>query len=154
MSIGTKIGAAVCIGLGATIAVAFAGSVQSQSARHDQMPPLPDVGHPQNVDRPWVLLGLDMSQGAVTARDTGGNGGIGPDGLTRVPLIEAAFDTKPKCEAALRREIRKYAGLSHAEGNFGFYLCSDLRTWSGVSIAAYSAAIAEEIARATARRRR
>lgn len=61
---------------------------------------------PQYVPHPWVLVGLDMGQGVVTARDTAGNG-TGPDDMARLPLLEAVFDTKAQCQAALRRIIRR-----------------------------------------------
>jgi hypothetical protein len=58
---------------------------------------------PQYVPHPWVLVGLDMGQGVVTARDTAGNG-TGPDDMARLPLLEAVSiprpSAKPRCAAS------------------------------------------------------
>jgi hypothetical protein len=71
------------------------------------------------------LLGLDVHIGAVSMRDTAKDAdtvSVYGEGLP-------VFQTKAACEAALGHAIRKYSGKSHAEGNFGNYLCADLRTW-------------------------
>jgi hypothetical protein len=72
----------------------------------------------------WVLLGLDIHMGAVTARTfpdlpTPAHG----EGLP-------TFPTKAGCERALLRTMAHFAGKSHAEGAFGRYLCTDWRTWA------------------------
>jgi hypothetical protein len=72
----------------------------------------------------WVLIGIDVHMGAVTVRDTTRDAdtvSIYGEGLP-------VFRTAAACQAALRHAIRKYAGRSHAEGNFGRYLCVDWRT--------------------------
>jgi hypothetical protein len=74
----------------------------------------------------WVLLGLHTGMGHVymrdTAKDVDAVSVYGDEGL---PI----FRTKAACEVALRYAIQKYSGKSHAEGNFGRYLCADVRTW-------------------------
>ncbi len=72
----------------------------------------------------WVLLGLTGGMGAVFMRDTALDTGTPSD--EGLPV----YQTKAACEAALRHAIQKYAGLSHAEGNYGMYLCSNLLTWT------------------------
>jgi hypothetical protein len=72
----------------------------------------------------WVLIGLDIHMGAVTMRDTTRDAdtvSVYGEGLP-------VFQTQAACRAALHHAIRKYAGRSHAEGNFGRYLCVDWRT--------------------------
>ena len=83
-------------------------------------------GDTRDEPHPWVLLGLDVHQGAVTERDTTRDAdtiSIYGEGLP-------VYETKTACQAALRRAIQKYAGRSHAEGNFGSFLCTDIRTWT------------------------
>lgn len=75
---------------------------------------------------PWVLLGLDVHMGAVTERDTARDAdtvSVCGEGL---PI----YRTKAECQVALRQAIQKCAGRSHAEGNFGSFLCTDIRTWT------------------------
>src|SRR5215472_8246296 len=72
-------------------------------------------------DATWVLLGLDVHMGAVTLRDTAKDAdtvSIYGEGLP-------VYQTLAACEAALRHAIEKFAGRSHAEGNFGRFLCVD-----------------------------
>ena len=58
----------------------------------------------------WLLLGLDWENGAgVVVRDMPADI---PNVVGRGPL----FATQRACQAALRRVVQKYAGLSHAEG--------------------------------------
>jgi len=71
------------------------------------------------------LLGLDISFGAVSARDTARDADTASMYGEGLPV----FRTKAECQKALRHAIQKYAGLSHAEGNDGWFLCSDWRTW-------------------------
>jgi hypothetical protein len=73
----------------------------------------------------WVLLGLDVHMGAVTMRDTAKDADIVSACGEGLPV----FQTKAACEIALSHAIRKYAGRSHAEGNYGNFLCTDIRTW-------------------------
>jgi hypothetical protein len=82
---------------------------------------------PQAVNCPWVLLGLGASMGqAVFQRDTAKDADITiPLDGGDVPI----FETKAACQAALRRAIKKYEGLSHAQGNYGMYLCTNYATW-------------------------
>src|SRR5205823_13902845 len=78
------------------------------------------------AEAPWVLLGLDVHMGAVTMRDTAADAdtvSVYGEGL---PVYENAA----ACKAALRHPIQKYAGRSHAEGNFGRFACVDVRTWA------------------------
>lgn len=78
-----------------------------------------------NAPHTWVLLGLDVFMGAVSARDTAKDAdtvSVCGEGLP-------VYQTKAACEAALRHAIQKYSGKSHAEGNYGSYLCTDIRTW-------------------------
>jgi hypothetical protein len=78
------------------------------------------------ADANWVLLGLDVHMGAVTVRDTAADAdtvSVYGEGLP-------VYRTAAACQAALRHAIQKYAGRSHAEGNFGRYLCVDWRTWA------------------------
>jgi hypothetical protein len=75
---------------------------------------------------PWVLLGVDVFMGAVTVRDTAKDSdtvSVYGEGLP-------VFRTRAECQAAMRRAIRKFSGRSHAEGNFGNFLCADVRTWT------------------------
>jgi hypothetical protein len=63
----------------------------------------------------WVLLtlGWENGAGAVVL-----NNGLVPE-----------FATKGACQTALRRELQKHSGLSHAEGGGSYYLCTHLRDW-------------------------
>jgi hypothetical protein len=77
-------------------------------------------------ESPWVLLGIDINMGAVTVRDTTRDAdtvSVYGEGLPVFPTLAA-------CQAALRHAIQKYAGLSHAAGNNGLFLCTDWRTWA------------------------
>jgi hypothetical protein len=71
----------------------------------------------------WVLIGLDSFMGpTITYRDTARDADIHIDeGLP-------TFTTAAACQAALRRAIKKYAGKSHAEGNYGRFLCLNYST--------------------------
>ena len=78
-----------------------------------------------SVPHNWVLLGLDVNMGAVSIRDTAKDAdtvSVCGEGLP-------VYQTKAACEVALSRAIQKYSGKSHADGNFGSYLCTDIRTW-------------------------
>jgi hypothetical protein len=78
------------------------------------------------VDAPWVLLGVSVFMGAVSPRDTTKDAdtvSIAGEGLPVYPSQVA-------CEVALRHAIQKYAGRSHAEGNFGRYACVNFQTWA------------------------
>lgn len=78
------------------------------------------------VDAPWVLLGVDISMGAVTMRDTATDAdtvSVNGEGLP-------VYQTEAACRRALRHAIEKYAGRSHAEGNYGRYACVDIRPWA------------------------
>jgi len=86
----------------------------------------PARSDPRDQPHPWVLLGLDVHMGAVTERDTAKDAdtvSVYGEGLP-------VYETKRACQADLRRAIHKYAGRSHAEGNFGSFLCTDIRTWT------------------------
>ena len=76
------------------------------------------------AEAPWVLVGLDINNGAVTVRDTAKDADSVPGAREGLP----AYPTRSACVAALRHAIQKYAGLDHASGNFGHYFCIDLRT--------------------------
>ena len=79
-----------------------------------------------NQLHPWVLLGVDVNNGAVTARDSAKDAStisVYGEGLP-------VYRTKAECQVALRQAIKRYSGLSHAEGNFGNYLCTDIRAWT------------------------
>jgi hypothetical protein len=73
----------------------------------------------------WVLLGIDVHMGAVSVRDTAKD----TDTISVCGEGLPVYQTKAACEVALRHAIQKYSGKSHAEGNFGSYLCTDIRTW-------------------------
>jgi hypothetical protein len=64
----------------------------------------------------WVLIRLNWVNGA------------GAEVVGKGLLPE--FPTKDACQAALRRELRNHAGLSHADGGGGYYLCTHLRNWA------------------------
>ena len=71
----------------------------------------------------WVLIGLDGHKGpTITYRDTARDADIHVDeGLP-------TFTTAAACQAALRHAIKKYAGKSHAEGNYGSFSCLNYST--------------------------
>ncbi len=71
----------------------------------------------------WVLIGLDGHMGpTITYRDTARDADIHVDeGLP-------TFTTAAACRAALRHAIKKYSGKSHAEGNYGSFLCLNYST--------------------------
>jgi hypothetical protein len=74
----------------------------------------------------WVLLGLDVHMGAATMRDTRRDAdtvSVCGEGLP-------VYSTKAACQEALRHAIQKYSGRSHAEGNYGSFLCTDFATWT------------------------
>ena len=83
-------------------------------------------GAPPSDPHPWVLLGLDVHMGAVTVRDTARDAGAVSVYGEGLPV----FPTRAACQVALRRAIQKYAGRSHAEGNYGNFLCTDIRAWA------------------------
>ena len=76
------------------------------------------------ADAPWVLLGLDIHMGAVTERDTA----VDADTTSVYGEGLPVYQTAAACQVALRHAIQKYAGRSHAEGNYGRFLCVDWRT--------------------------
>ena len=97
--------------LAAVAALALASNVTTASAQLDS-------------ETNWLLLGLDWENGAgVVVRDM-------PADLPNVVGRGPLFATQRACQAALRRVVQKYAGLSHAEGNGGYYLCTSLRSWT------------------------
>ena len=86
--------------------------------------PSPQAAQP--AEAPWVLLGLDIHMGAVTTRNTAADADtVSVDG-EGLPV----YQTASACQAALRHAIQKYAGRSHAEGNYGRFACVDWRTWA------------------------
>jgi hypothetical protein len=98
--------------------IAILGVVVSLVPRFAQAAPPSDAA--------WVLLGLDIHMGAVTMRDTTADAdtvSVYGEGLP-------VYQTAAACQVALRHAIQKYAGRSHAEGNFGRFLCVDWRTWA------------------------
>jgi hypothetical protein len=102
--------------LGAAI---IAGTLASGSARSSP----PDCYSPPHT---WVLLGLDVHMGAVTMRDTARDAdtvSVCGEGLP-------VSSTKAACQTALRHAIQKYSGRSHADGNYGSFLCADFTTWT------------------------
>ena len=74
----------------------------------------------------WVLLGIDVHMGAVTMRDTTKDTNTVSVCGEGLPV----YSTKAACQTAMRRVIQKYSGRSHAEGNFGSFLCTDFMTWT------------------------
>jgi hypothetical protein len=80
--------------------------------------------HPP-ANAPWVLLGLDIHMGAVTMRDTAADA----DTVSVYGEGFPVYETKGACEGALRHAIRKYAGRSHAGGNYGRFQCVNWQTW-------------------------
>jgi hypothetical protein len=78
------------------------------------------------ADATWVLLGLDVHMGAVTVRDTAADA----DTISVYGEGVPVYQTAAACQVALRHAIHKYAGRSHAEGNFGRFFCVDWRTWA------------------------
>jgi len=70
----------------------------------------------------YVLLGVYRIMGETVPRDMAKEvGARGPSAPT--------YHTKKECEQARDYVIQKYAGKSHAEGNYGLYLCSELSEW-------------------------
>jgi hypothetical protein len=74
----------------------------------------------------WVLLGLHSGMGAIIP-------------YTKFPDLPPPtfsddgvpwYPTKAACQSAMREHIAHFSGKSHAEGNFGRYLCTDVRTWT------------------------
>ena len=76
------------------------------------------------TEAPWVLIGLDIHMGAVTLRDTARDA----DTISVYGEGLPVYQTAAACQAALHHAIQKYAGRSHAAGNFGRFLCVDWRT--------------------------
>ncbi len=79
-----------------------------------------------STDATWILLGIDVHTGAVTVRDAAADAdtvSVYGEGLP-------VYQTATACQVALRHAIQKYAGLSHAAGNYGRFLCSDWKTWA------------------------
>jgi hypothetical protein len=73
----------------------------------------------------WVLLGLNWENGGgVSVLNVGEEAGIPNAG--QAPL----FRTKDACQAEVRRLIKKFAQVSHADGGGGLYRCSQLRDWT------------------------
>jgi hypothetical protein len=71
----------------------------------------------------WVLIGGDGHMGpTITYGDTA------RDADTHVDEGLPTFTTAVACRAALRHVIKKYAGKSHAEGNYGSFLCVNYST--------------------------
>jgi hypothetical protein len=64
--------------------------------------------------------------GAVTMRDTAADADTVSVYGEELPVYQSAA----ACQAALRHAIQKYAGRSHAEGNYGRFSCVDWRTWA------------------------
>jgi hypothetical protein len=97
--------------LAAVAALALASNVTAANAQLDS-------------ETNWLLLGLDWESGAgVVVRDI-------PTDIPNVVGRGPLFATQRACQAALRRVVQKYAGLSHAQGGGGLYLCSPLRNWT------------------------
>jgi hypothetical protein len=103
---------------------AVAGILASGSVRAAPPSPFPDCFSPPHT---WVLLGISVFNGAVTMRDTARDADTVSvcygEGLP-------VYSTKAACQAALRHAIQKYSGRSHAEGNYGSFLCTDFTTWT------------------------
>lgn len=76
------------------------------------------------AEAPWVLIGLDIHMGAVTVRDTA----VDADTVSVYGEGLPVYPTAAACQDALHHAIEKYAGRSHAEGNYGYFLCLDTRT--------------------------
>src|SRR5713101_3521743 len=76
------------------------------------------------ADATWVLLGIDIHMGAVTERDTAADA----DTISVYGEGLPVYQTAAACQVALHHAIQKYAGRSHAAGNFGRFLCVDWRT--------------------------
>jgi len=65
-----------------------------------------------------TLIGLDGHMGpTITYRDTARDADI------RVEEGLPTFARAAACQAALRHATKKYSGKSHAEGNYGSFLC-------------------------------
>ena len=64
----------------------------------------------------WVLLSLGWENGAGA--------------VVRTEGLVPEFPTKGACQAVLRRELQKHAGLSHADGGGDYYLCTHLSDWA------------------------
>lgn len=82
-------------------------------------------GHAASYEKPWVLLGVDVYQGAVTSRDTSRDSGVSSSFGEGLPV----FHTEEECQTALNWAIEKYEGLSHASGNYGHFACINWQTW-------------------------
>ena len=100
-------------------AAAVVGILASESARAGPS----DCYSPPHT---WVLLGIDVHMGAVTMRDTTKDTNTVSVCGEGLPV----YSTKAACQTAMRRAIQKYSGRSHAEGNFGSFLCTDFTTWT------------------------
>jgi len=84
------------------------------------------VGQAQATEHVWVLIGVDTNTGpSASLRDTAKDSGTAPEdgGLFVYP-------SKAACQVDMQRAIRKYAGKSHAEGNYGSFVCADILTWT------------------------
>jgi hypothetical protein len=77
----------------------------------------------------WGLLGYEVHSDGVVLRDTAKDADMEAVCREGFPIIPT-FETKEECEAGLRHAIRKYAGKGAANGEYGSYLCADLRTWA------------------------
>ena len=73
----------------------------------------------------WVLLGVDVHMGAVAIRDIARDLDVRPAAEEGIPT----FHDRAACEKDMHRAMHKYDGLSHAEGNFGRFLCTNLDAW-------------------------
>jgi hypothetical protein len=78
----------------------------------------------------WVLLGLYVGMGSEESSSV--------DAISKFPTEPTpaageglpTFPTKAACEAAMKRVIAAYSGKSHADGNYGHYLCTNFETWT------------------------
>lgn len=76
---------------------------------------------------PWVLVGLDFLNGLglYGREDVASDAGV-DNRRGSMPM----FDTRGECLAAQRRVLAKYRNVGHADGGFGYYLCTRLSQWA------------------------
>jgi hypothetical protein len=98
--------------------VTYQPSERSKSEIYTEFLPLINSSGTSAMDSvsDWVLISLGWENGA--------GAGVRSEGL--VP----EFPTKGARQAALRRELRKHAELSHADGGEDYYLCTHLSDWA------------------------
>jgi hypothetical protein len=78
----------------------------------------------------WVLLGLYVGMGSEVSPTVSAISKFPTEPPPAASEGLPTFPTKAACETALKRVIADYSGKSHAEGNYGRYMCSNYETWT------------------------